>query len=98
MTTRRWKASGVASKTNECNHRRYETRSEAKASIREYIEIFYNRQRRHSRLGNLAPAVFHTQAVRRTPECSYGPLRQSYFSECEIGTSAPRLYDIDSAI
>ena len=27
-------------------------------SIREYIEIFYNRQRRHSRLGNVAPAVF----------------------------------------
>ena len=40
------------------HHQRYATRAEAKASIREYIEIFYNRQRRHSRLGNLAPAVF----------------------------------------
>ncbi len=40
------------------HHRRYETRAEAEASIREHIEIFYNRQRRHSRLGNLAPAVF----------------------------------------
>ena len=40
------------------NHCRYLTRAEAKASITEYIEIFYNRQRRHSRLGNLAPAVF----------------------------------------
>jgi transposase InsO family protein len=40
------------------HHRRYATRAEAEASIREYIEIFYNRQRRHSRLGNLAPAVF----------------------------------------
>jgi transposase InsO family protein len=40
------------------HHRRYATRAEAKASIREYIEIFYNRQRRHSRLGYLAPAVF----------------------------------------
>lgn len=40
------------------HHRRYETRSEAEASIREYIEIFYNRQRRHSRLGYIAPAVF----------------------------------------
>jgi putative transposase len=40
------------------HHRRYETKAEARASIREYIEIFYNRQRRHSRLGNLAPAVF----------------------------------------
>ena len=40
------------------HHCRYATRAEAEASIREYIEIFYNRQRRHSRLGNLAPAVF----------------------------------------
>jgi putative transposase len=40
------------------HHCRYETRVEAKASIQEYIEIFYNRQRRHSRLGYLAPAVF----------------------------------------
>jgi len=40
------------------HHRRYETHAEAAASIREYIEIFYNRQRRHSRLVNVAPAVF----------------------------------------
>jgi putative transposase len=40
------------------HHCRYATRSEAEASIREYIEIFYNRQRRHSRLGNISPAVF----------------------------------------
>jgi len=31
---------------------------QAEASIREYIEIFYNRQRRHSRQGYVAPAVF----------------------------------------
>ena len=40
------------------HHRRYATRAEAEASIREYIEIFYNRQRRHSRLGYIATAVF----------------------------------------
>ena len=40
------------------HHCRYATRAEAEASIREYIEIFYNRQRRHSRLGYIAPAVF----------------------------------------
>ncbi len=40
------------------HHRRYATRAEAEASIREYIEIFYNRQRRHSRLGYETPAVF----------------------------------------
>jgi len=49
----------VGSLKNELvHHQRYGTRSEARASIREYIEIFYNRQRRHSRLGYLAPAVF----------------------------------------
>ncbi len=40
------------------HHRRFATRTEAKSVIQEHIEIFYNRQRRHSRLGNLAPAVF----------------------------------------
>lgn len=36
----------------------YRTREEAKASIFEYIEVFYNRQRRHSHIGNKAPLVF----------------------------------------
>ena len=46
---------------NELVHRRYESREPAIREITEYIEIFYNRQRRHSRLGYLAPAVFATQ-------------------------------------
>ncbi|AHA63920.1 Transposase [Shigella dysenteriae 1617] len=33
-------------------------RPPAGSVIREYIEIFYNRQRRHSRLGNISPAAF----------------------------------------
>lgn len=36
----------------------YQTRSEAKADLFEYIEIFYNRRRRHSTLGYLSPAEF----------------------------------------
>ena len=36
----------------------YQTREEAKASIFEYIEVFYNRQRRHSKLGYISPAEF----------------------------------------
>ncbi len=40
------------------HHRRFATRTEADSAIREYIEIFYNRQRRHSRLGYVAPAIF----------------------------------------
>jgi putative transposase len=39
-------------------HRRFQTRVEAQAAIQEYIEVFYNRMRRHSALGNIAPAIF----------------------------------------
>jgi transposase InsO family protein len=37
------------------HHRRYRTRQEAIRDITEYIEIFYNRQRRQARLGFLSP-------------------------------------------
>jgi len=40
------------------HHRRYRTRQEAISEITEYIEIFYNRQRRQARLGYLSPAVY----------------------------------------
>ena len=40
------------------HHRHFQTRNQAIAAIREYIEIFYNRIRRHSALGNTAPSVF----------------------------------------
>ncbi len=45
-------------KNERVHHRRFATRTEADSAIREYIEIFYNRQRRHSRLGYVAPAIF----------------------------------------
>jgi len=40
------------------HHRRYRTRLEATRDIIEYIEIFYNRQRRQARLGFLSPVVY----------------------------------------
>ena len=40
------------------HHEKYATRVEAKASLFEYIEVFYNRERRHSALGYVAPAQF----------------------------------------
>lgn len=43
------------------HHRSYKTRVEAQEEITEYIEIFYNRIRRHSRLNDEAPAVFAKQ-------------------------------------
>jgi transposase InsO family protein len=40
------------------HHRRYSARQEAIREITEYIEVFYNRQRRQARLGYLSPAVY----------------------------------------
>jgi len=43
------------------HHRRYRTRVQAIREITEYIEIFYNRQRKQARLGYLSPAAFMRQ-------------------------------------
>lgn len=40
------------------HHRKYTGRQEAIQEISEYIEVFYNRQRRQKRLGYLSPAVY----------------------------------------
>jgi transposase InsO family protein len=42
-------------KTELTHHRHYQTRQEAKQEIFEYIEVFYNRQRRHSTIGYQTP-------------------------------------------
>lgn len=47
----------------ELIHRRhYTTRAEAKADIFEYIEVFYNRQRRHSALDYISPYEFELRS------------------------------------
>ena len=46
----------------ECVHQyRFVSRQHAKATIFEYVEVFYNRIRRHARLGYVSPAAFETQ-------------------------------------
>ena len=45
-------------KSELVNHRHYRTRQEAIREIVEYIEVFYNRQRRHAKLGNISPAEY----------------------------------------
>ena len=45
------------------SHRHYATREEAQQDIFEYIEVFYNRQRRHSTLGYDAPAEFEARTA-----------------------------------
>jgi putative transposase len=48
-------------KTELVNRTRYATRREARSSIFEWIECWYNRRRRHSSLGYLSPEAFEAQ-------------------------------------
>ena len=43
----------------------YRTRDLAKADIFEYIEMFYNRARRHSHLGGISPEAFEAASNQR---------------------------------
>ena len=50
---------------NELIHQtQYESREQARGEIVEYIEIFYNRMRRHTKLGNIAPAEAFSNYMR----------------------------------
>lgn len=49
-------------KTELIYHERYTTRENAKQSIFHYIEVYYNKLRRHSTIGSLAPEVFENQS------------------------------------
>jgi transposase InsO family protein len=48
-------------KTELVHHVRYRTRAEAKASLFEWIECWYNRRRRHSSLGYVSPEAFEAR-------------------------------------
>jgi transposase InsO family protein len=39
-------------------HEHYATRVRAQVAIFEYIEVYYNRQRRNAAIGNVTPAEF----------------------------------------
>jgi len=52
-------------KSELVHHSRYKTREEAIREITEYIEVFYNRQRRQARLGYLSPANYERQFYAR---------------------------------
>jgi transposase InsO family protein len=47
------------------HHRRYRTREEAIKEITEYIEVFYNRERRQKRLDYLSPAAYERKFYAR---------------------------------
>ena len=48
-------------KVEEVYRQEYPTHAAARAAIFEYIEVFYNRKRRHSALGYLSPEAFAAQ-------------------------------------
>jgi putative transposase len=45
-------------KTELIHHHNYATRNEARLALFEYLEVFYNRKRRHSKLGYQSPAEY----------------------------------------
>ena len=47
---------------------RYGTRNEARADVFEYIEVFYNRSRRHSALGGVSPVSFYDAWLKKQSE------------------------------
>lgn len=48
----------------------YSNREEARSDIFDYIEVFYNRRRRHSHLGQLSPADYEARAnLNEVTEC-----------------------------
>lgn len=52
-------------KTECVHHERYLTRDEAKKSIFDYIEVFYNRQRKHSYLSYQSPEQYEILACQK---------------------------------
>ncbi len=49
-------------KTEHAHHYRFQTRDEARKSLFDYIEVFYNRQRRHSSLNYMTPLEYERYA------------------------------------
>jgi putative transposase len=56
--------------TLECEllaRHRFRTRDQARAAVFEWLEVFYNRQRRHSALGYRSPEMYEQTCTTHTP-------------------------------
>lgn len=75
------------------HHERYATRDEARRSLFEYIEVFYNRQRRHSALDYRTPTEVHDAPSAGNREEGRGGLGErglvSPKTKTPRGTAAP---------
>jgi transposase InsO family protein len=47
--------------TELVDHDDYRTKEDAKMSLLEYIEVFYNRRKRHSYLGYISPVEYEAR-------------------------------------
>jgi transposase InsO family protein len=50
--------------------RSWPTRNEVAAAVHEYIEVFYNRRRRHTTNGGKAPAIYEALAQRQLTQAA----------------------------
>ena len=44
---------------------RFDSHADAKTKLFDYIEVFYNQERRHSALGNMSPARFERMSAKQ---------------------------------
>ena len=50
-------------KVEQVHRQRYRTRAAAKTSVFEYIEVYYNRKRKHSAIGHQIPMMFERKSA-----------------------------------
>ena len=50
-------------KKERVRRRIYPTREDGRADVFDYIEVFYNRSRRHSHIGGVSPAAFEKASL-----------------------------------
>ncbi len=74
------------------------TPAEAKAAVFDYIEVFYNRIRRHSSLGNLSPEQFEeryrSSSGRRGRMTHHRPRNRGNSTSGSVGPSTPDLAEV----
>ena len=51
-------------------HRRFDSHREAKLAILDYVEVFYNRQRRHTSIGSIPPVTYETRYAQRSDQAA----------------------------
>jgi Integrase core domain len=63
LTTRPRESIHATLKTDLIHRRSWPTKAEARTAVLEYIQAFYNRRRRHSRLGMRSPLEFESSTL-----------------------------------